>query len=101
MKKHLLKFVAALLLSLTQAASAGSPIWQPGFIILAKDRFDPAIQRLIADHSLRSLPLERGQLYYVYPVGIDPYIEGAQIRYLEALLEKRAFQEQQSEPDQQ
>ena len=62
----------------------------PGFIITAEDRFDPAIQRLMAELELAALPLERGQLYYLYPVGITPRLEGAQIRYLESLLDKRA-----------
>ena len=112
--KPLGQLIAAGLLALTQtasatpvfaaasalaaaAASAGGPVWQPGFIVLAENRFDPAIQRLIAEHSLRSLPLRRGQLYYVYPPGINPHIEEMQIRYLELLLEKRA--EKDSEPD--
>ena len=62
----------------------------PGFVIRAQDRFDPAIQRLMAEYSLKSLPLERGQLYYLYPIGITPRIEGLQIRYLESLLDKEA-----------
>jgi hypothetical protein len=82
----------------TRAASSTSvstvpPIWHPGFVIRAEDRFDPAIQRLMAAHSLRLLPLERGQLYYVYPIGIAPRLEGMQIRYLETLLEKQAARE--------
>lgn len=64
--------------------------WQPGFVIRAEDRFDPAIQRLMAEYSLRSLPLERGQLYYLYPMGFTPRQEGMQIRYLETLLDKKA-----------
>ena len=62
----------------------------PGFVIRAEDRFDPAIQRLMAEYSLKSLPLERGQLYYLYPIGVTPRIEGLQIRYLESLLDKEA-----------
>ena len=64
--------------------------WHPGFVIRAEDRFDPAIQRLMAEYSLQSLPLERGQLYYLYPIGITPRLEGVQIRYLESLLDKQA-----------
>ncbi|MEM8766593.1 MAG: hypothetical protein AAGE43_04065 [Pseudomonadota bacterium] len=62
----------------------------PGFVIRAQDRFDPAIQRLMAEHSLRSLPLQYGQLYYLYPIGVTPRLEGLQIRYLESLLDKEA-----------
>ncbi len=84
--------------SLTHPALATSPVaaavaWHPGFVIRAEDRFDPAIQRLMAEYSLRSLPLERGQLYYLYPIGITPRLEGMQIRYLETLLDKQAAKE--------
>jgi hypothetical protein len=72
--------------------SSAPSIW-PGFVIRAEDRFDPVIQRLMADHALRLMPLERGQLYYVYPIGMAPRLEGAQIRYLESLLDKRSQEE--------
>lgn len=84
---------APLLLSpgLQAATPASAAIaWHPGFVIRAEDRFDPAIQRLMAEYSLKSLPLERGQLYYLYPIGITPRLEGVQIRYLESLLDKQA-----------
>lgn len=86
-----LLFAAAIASLQSSTFAAASAIWQPGFIIRAADRFDPAIQRLMAEHSLRSLPLERGQLYYLYPIGMTPRLEGMQIRYLETLLDKRAF----------
>ena len=85
MKRLILAVVLGVLTPL--AASAAS---HPGFIIAAEDRFDPAIQRLMAEFELAALPLERGQLYYLYPIGYTPRLEGAQIRYLEALLDKRA-----------
>ena len=80
---------------LSGSAGAASPVsaaiaWHPGFVIRAEDRFDPAVQRLMAEYSLRSLPLERGQLYYLYPIGVTPRLEGMQIRYLESLLDKQA-----------
>jgi hypothetical protein len=71
-------------------AAAPAVVLHPGFVIRAEDRFDPAIQRLMAEYSLRSLPLERGQLYYLYPIGVTPRLEGMQIRYLETLLDKQA-----------
>lgn len=78
-------------LSAQAATPASAAIaWHPGFVIRAEDRFDPAIQRLMAEYSLKSLPLERGQLYYLYPIGITPRLEGVQIRYLESLLDKQA-----------
>jgi len=98
--------IRTLLLATVIAAvqtAAASPAWQPGFIVLAEDRFDPAIQRLIAEHSLRSLPLDRGRLYYLYPMWADPRLEEMQIRYLEMLLDKRAAKEAETasstEPD--
>lgn len=84
--------VAGLQTSSAIAQSSAPPIW-PGFVIRAEDRFDPAIQRLMADHALRLMPLERGQLYYLYPIGMAPRLEGAQIRYLESLLDKRSEEE--------
>ena len=85
--------VLALAQIAVQPAVHAQTAWQPGFVIRAEDRFDPAIQRLMAEHSLRLLPLERGQLYYLYPIGVTPRLEGMQIRYLETLLDKRAARE--------
>ncbi len=76
---------------LTALSSGAVAATYPGFIITAEDRFDPAVQRLMAELELTAMPLERGQLYYLYPIGINPpRLEGAQIRYLESLLDKRA-----------
>ena len=41
-----------------RAAASAAIAWHPGFVIRAEDRFDPAIQRLMAEYSLQSLPLE-------------------------------------------
>ena len=97
------------MIPMSQAATPASAAiaWHPGFVIRAEDRFDPAIQRLMAEYSLQSLPLERGQLYYLYPIGVTPRLEGVQIRYLESLLDKQRQRMQQlrkrkrkiSEPD--
>ena len=63
----------------------------PGFIVLPEQRFDPAMQRYMAERSLRALPLQNGQLYYVYPVTTSTaYVEQMQIRYIEALLASEA-----------
>lgn len=88
---------AVVALGLAGSATAGSTL-QPGFIVRAEDRFDPVIQRLIAEHSLRALPLEHGRLYYYfYPVGTELRFEGAQIRYLEMLLDKAAEKKAEQE----
>ena len=105
--RHLITNFAAAALLLTAAASSAKPLLYPGafpgFIVLAEQRYDPAIQRLMAEQSLRAMPLHNGQLYYVYPVEASTaYIEQMQIRYLEALLDKKANAEAADiEPDQQ
>lgn len=65
--------------------------WQlsQGFIVRADDRFDPFIQRLLAEESLKALPLRGGQLFYIVPVNVDPGLEEMQIRYLELLLDRQ------------
>lgn len=93
-----------LLAGMCPGAQAAQPAtaavaWHPGFVIRAEDRFEPAIQRLMAEYSLQSLPLERGQLFYLYPIGITPRLEGVQIRYLESLLDKQAAAEQEAADD--
>lgn len=95
MSRHLrhLMLTAILIASIPATwltAPIASAAVYPGFIISAEDRFDPAVQRLMAELELAALPLDRGQLYYLYPIGITPRLEGAQIRYLEALIDKRA-----------
>ncbi len=96
-----MKFSALLLLAALQLALAGGAASgiHPGIIIRAEDRFDPAIQRLMAERSLRLLPLRRGQLYYLYPIGEVPRFEGVQIRYLEQLLDKQAQREATATPE--
>ena len=110
MKSNLNRLLLACVLSAPLLASASLPLqaatpagaaiaWHPGFVIRAEDRFDPAIQRLMAEYSLQSLPLERGQLYYLYPLGVTPRLEGVQIRYLESLLDKAAAAEASAETE--
>ena len=67
------RLLLAVLLAGTSVADASHGILQAGqghvplagFLVLAEHRFDPAIQRLMAERSLRALPLRDGQLYYV------------------------------------
>ena len=59
--------------------------------MLPEQRFDPSVQRFMAEQSLRAMPLKDGQLYYIYPVNTsDAYVEQMQIRYLEVLLSEKA-----------
>ena len=61
-----------------------------GVVVDADYRFRPEVQRLMAERSLRALPLQDGKLYYVYPTyGTNSaYLETLQIQNLERLLEK-------------
>ena len=38
------------------------PGYVPGFVVLAQHRFDPMIQRWLAEQSLKALPIRDGQL---------------------------------------
>lgn len=64
------------------------PIHAPAFIMLSEDRFDPAIQRLLASQELKVLPIENSQMFLIVPDRQDPLLEEMQIRYLEHLIDK-------------
>jgi hypothetical protein len=91
--------VVALVALAAGHAHATHPTQQqnPSFFVLAEHRFDPAIQRFMAERSLKSLPLASGQIYYVYPSNIDPQLEEIQIRYLEQLIDKNKKVEPKTE----
>jgi hypothetical protein len=61
----------------------------PGFVVLAQHRFDPMIQRWLAEQSLKALPIRGGQLFYIIPVDTNPLQEQFQIRYIEEMLNRR------------
>lgn len=71
-------------------AAAQRPYNQPpgGLLILAEQRFDPAVQRLLAAQDLAAMPLENGRLFIIVPNRDRAYLEQAQIRSLERLLAK-------------
>ena len=72
--------IALVTLSTGQASATHSaPVQNSGFIVLAEHRFDPAIQRFMAERSLKALPLASGQIYFVYPSNIDPQLEEIQM----------------------
>jgi hypothetical protein len=87
-----------LLLSGTHIASANPFVYGstgPGFVILAQQRFDPAVQRYLAEQSLSAMPLHNGQLYYIYPQNVsDQRLEEMQLQFMEALLRERRSAEQ-------
>ncbi len=68
----------------------------PGFVVAADLRFDPAVQRMIAERQLKVLPIYDGALFYIVPEPSSAHDEAMQIRYIEALLTRR---EQLNEPD--
>jgi hypothetical protein len=61
----------------------------PGFVVLAQHRFDPMIQRWLAEQSLKALPIRDGQLFYIIPVDTNPMQEQFQIRYIEEMLNRQ------------
>lgn len=65
------------------------PGYVPGFVVLAQHRFDPMIQRWLADQSLKALPIRDGQLFYIIPVDTNPMQEQFQIRYIEEMLNRQ------------
>ncbi len=60
-----------------------------GIVVVAEHRFDPAVQRYIAQRELKALPIRGGRLFYIVPAIGDPLIEQMQIRYIEQLLDKQ------------
>ena len=72
------------------APSAGfQPGSVPGFVVLARHRFDPMIQRWLAEQSLKALPIRHGQMFYIIPVDTNPMQEQFQIRYIEEMLSRQ------------
>lgn len=51
-------------------------------------RFDPLIQRLLAEDVLRAMPKSGGDVFYVVPQGGTQLLEEMQLRYLEELLRR-------------
>ncbi len=92
MKRRAQWISASFVLGLSAAVNAHPPI-AAGVVVPAEVRFDPSVQRLLADRALKLMPLRDGALYYIVPIDADPYFEQQQIRYLEALLDD------QVEPD--
>ncbi len=65
------------------------PAVHHGIVVVAEYRFDPAVQRYMAERELKALPISGGRLFYLVPAFSDPLIEEMQIRYIEQLLDKR------------
>jgi hypothetical protein len=58
------------------------------FIFRPEARYDPLIQRLLAEDVLRAMPMGDRNLFYVVPEGGTALLEEMQIRYLEELLQR-------------
>lgn len=58
------------------------------FIYRPEARFDPLIQRLLAEDVLRTMPRGDGDVFYVVPEGGTKLLEEMQLRYLEELLHR-------------
>lgn len=74
-------------------AQAAVPVYHPhepvtALILNPDARFDPLVQRMMADNVLRAMPLRGQMIYYVVPQTSDPMMQEMQIRYIEQLLEK-------------
>jgi len=76
-------------LSVAGSHAGNQPAYVPGFVVLAQHRFDPMIQRWLAEDSLKALPIGNGQLFYIIPVDTNPLQEQLQIRYLEEMLSRQ------------
>jgi hypothetical protein len=76
-------------LTLTTPYAGGQPDSVPGFVVLAQHRFDPSIQRWLAEQSLKALPIRNGRLFYIIPVDTNPLQEQFQIRYIEEMLNRQ------------
>lgn len=60
----------------------------PALIILADQRFNPVVQRLLAREELKALPIGDARVIFVIPVYEDPMLEEMQIRYLKELIDQ-------------
>ena len=81
-------------LSCGSAYATGDPTAYspPGFLIFAEHRYDPSVQRMLAERSLKALPIRGGQLFFIVDQHDDRLIEEMQIRYIEELLSRQKFE---------
>ena len=101
--KTLLRLCVLMLLGVLQLAEANPyQVLGPGVqgvVLAAEHRFNPAVQRYLAEQSLDALPLVDGKLYYVFPMhGSNAQLESMQIHNLERLLDKQARERSEAAP---
>lgn len=64
--------------------------YRHSLVVLAEQRFNPSVQRLLAERELQALPLDGGRLFVIVPQASDAALQQVQIRSLERLLRERA-----------
>ncbi len=99
--RHILIGLAVLLLSAPTWSAApydDALLSRSGVIISAERRFDPLVQRLIAERELVALPIAHRPLFLLVPMSRDPYHEQSQIQYLEHMLRERAASDKGAQP---
>ena len=92
MKKLMTRYLLLLLIVVSGIGAASQSIahhnHQPTLILLTDQRFNPAVQRLLAMQELKALSIGDAQVIYVIPTPQNPMLEEVQIRYLEELIDK-------------
>jgi len=92
MKRTIGTLLLALTLGLGHSAAA-SPAYswasvQRAFIVSSDARFDPMVQRLLAQNALRAMPIGNDALLFVIPENGDVILQESQIRYLDELMQR-------------
>jgi hypothetical protein len=92
-----MKRIFAILLFVVTMGSDQGAIAQPqyslvsvqrAFVLSGDARFDPMVQRLLAQNALRSLPIGNHSMLIVIPDDADAVLQEAQIRYLNELMQR-------------
>jgi len=89
-KIEILLLAAALGLSQSTAANPAYS-WasvQRAFIVSSDARFDPMVQRLLAQNALRAMPIGNDAMLFVIPDNGDVILQESQIRYLDELMQR-------------
>lgn len=88
-KRTILVALTAICMQATAQVAVYHPHEPVTALILHPDaRFDPLVQRMMAENVLKAMPLGGHVVYYVVPQTSDPMMQEMQIRYIEQLLDK-------------
>ena len=92
MKRSITRSILVLIIFIGCSGMVSKPVFrgsqQPALIVLAEQRFNPTVQRLMALEDIKALPIGNTGMFFVIPVQQDPMLEELQIRYLEELIKK-------------